>query len=95
MEREDGIEWDNEKAELNHQKHGVHFSEAVPVLDDDYAITETDHESDPAEQRFVTLGMGLLGNVLVIAYTYRGTNIRLISARVAEPRERKLYEEQL
>ena len=96
METEDGIEWDEEsKAHLNYQRHQVHFSEAVPVFDDPYAITNNDDESDPGEQRFLTLGIGALGRLLVVAYTYRGTNIRIISARPAEPRERKEYEAQL
>ena len=45
--------------------------EAIPVFDDPYAITITDEESDPREQRFITLGMGAAGRVLVVAYTCR------------------------
>ena len=61
-------------------------------LDDSHAITITDDESDPGEQRFVTLGMGAAGRLLVVVYTYRGENIRIISARPAEPHEREQYE---
>ena len=69
-------------------------TEAQGVFNDDFAITISDDESDPAEQRFVTLGIGAKGKVLVVAYTYRGENIRIISARPAEPHERQQYEEQ-
>ena len=48
-----GIEWDAEKAQANFNKHGVRFAECIPVFEDDYAITITDDESDPSEQRFV------------------------------------------
>lgn len=88
-----GCEWDVRKAEANFKKHGVRFSEALPVFEDDYAITITDDESDPLEQRFVSMGMGVKGRVLVVVYSYRGRNIRIISARVAEAQERNQYEE--
>jgi hypothetical protein len=39
--------------------------ETIPVFDDPYAITITDDESDPDEQRFVTAGMGAMGRLLV------------------------------
>jgi hypothetical protein len=86
-------EWDVRKAEANFKKHGVRFSEALPVFEDDYAITITDNESDPLEQRFVSMGMGVKGRVLVVVYSYRGRNIRIISARPAEAQERSQYEE--
>jgi len=66
--------------------------EAIPVFDDLYAITIVDDESDPGEQRFITLGMGAAGGLLVLAYTWRGENIRIVSARPAETHEREEYE---
>ena len=64
------------------------------VLDDPYAVTITDYESEPVEARWVTLGADAQGRVLVVVYTYRGEDIRLISARPAERHERKEYEAQ-
>jgi hypothetical protein len=66
--------------------------EAIPVFDDPYAITIADEESDPDEQRFITLGMGAAGRLLVVVYTWRGKNIRIISVRPAEAHEREEYE---
>jgi len=88
-----GFEWDEEsKAGINFRKHGVRMPEAIPVFDDPYAITIVDDESDPSEQRLITLGMGAAGRLLVVAYTWRGENIRIISARPAEHHEREEYE---
>ena len=88
-----GFEWDEEcKAGINFRKHGVRMPEAIPVFDDPYAITITDDVSDPGEQRFVTLGMGAAGRLLSVVYLWRGKNIRIISARPAEPQEREEYE---
>jgi uncharacterized DUF497 family protein len=87
------FEWDPGKAESNFTKHGVRFPEAEPVFVDDFAITITDDESDPHEQRFVSIGKGVKGKILVVVYCYRGKNIRIISARLADAPERKQYEE--
>lgn len=87
------FEWDIPKAEANFRKHGVRFSEAVPLFEDDFAITIEDRESDPEEQRFVSIGAGAKNRIIVAVYCYRGENIRIISARLAEPHERNQYEE--
>ncbi|MBS1856236.1 MAG: BrnT family toxin [Acidobacteria bacterium] len=88
-----GFEWDEAgKAGINFRKHGVRMPEAIPVFDDPYAITITDDESDPDERRFVTLGVGAMGRLLVVVYTWRGKNIRIISARPAEAHEFEQYE---
>ncbi len=91
-----GFEWDEEsKAGINFRKHGVRMPEAIPVFDDPYAITIQDDESDPGEQRSITIGMGAAGRLLVVIYTWRGKNIRIISARPAEAHEREGYETEL
>ena len=87
------FEWDEEsKAGANFRKHGVRMPEAIPVFDDPYAITIVDDESDPNEQRFIALGMGAAGRLLVVVYAWRGHNIRIISARPAETHECEQYE---
>jgi hypothetical protein len=82
------------EGKTNVAKHGVRFADAALVLDDPYALTVADNESEPTEPRWVTLGADAQGHVLVVIYTYRGEDIRLISARPAEPRELKEYEAQ-
>ena len=82
-------EWDPKKAASNLRKHGVDFADAAPVLEDESAITIED--DDPNEKRFVSIGMDGLTRILVIVYTWRGENIRIISARNATPGERRIY----
>ena len=84
-------QWDKNKAAANLQKHGIEFADAVSVFSDDLAITIPDNRFD--EDRFVTIGMDAFGRILVVVFTWRGEDIRLISARLAERRERKQYEE--
>lgn len=85
-----GFEWDAEKARANLRKHGVDFADAATVLDDEMAITIRDE--DPDEDRLGTVGADALGRTLVVAYTWRGEQARLISARRATPTERRQYE---
>ena len=86
------VVWDPEKAQSNLKKHGVRFSDAEPVLFDPNALTMEDITAS-GEQRFVTVGADSVGRVLVVVYTYREEDIRLISARPATRKERKNYEE--
>jgi len=85
-------QWDPNKAKSNLKKHSVSFADAVGVFEDENAITiEDEHES---ENRFITIGRDFLRRILVVVYTFRGVIIRIISARKATARERKIYEEQ-
>ena len=86
------IVWDVTKATANIRNHGVELSHAATVLDDPMAVTLEDTRH--GEQRFVTVGSDLLGRILVVVYTYpEEEEIRLISARKATPKERRVYEE--
>lgn len=85
-------EWDPAKAHANFTKHGVGFADAVTVLEDDLALTMRDPFAED-EERWITLGRDALGRILVVVYTWRGENVRLISARPAAARETTQYEE--
>ena len=74
--------WDPEKAQANFRKHGVRFSDAEAVLLDPNAISRDDPRADD-ERRFVSLGLDVVGRVVVVVYTYRKEDVRLISARSA------------
>jgi uncharacterized protein len=87
-----GIVWDPRKAKANLAKHRVRFSDAEAVLFDPNALTVEDFGAR-AEQRFVSVGTDGVGRVLVVVYTYRGDDVRLISARPATRKERTNYEE--
>ena len=84
------VEWNYLKATSNLKKHNVDFADAVTVLDDDLAITMRDESY--GEERFVTLGTDAVGRLLVVVYTWREDCLRIISARMATPRERRRYE---
>jgi len=84
-------QWDPEKADLNRKKHGIDFADAVGVFEDEWALT-IKHEIVKNEQRFASIGIDFLGRIVVVVYTYRGDDFRLISARPATKLERNVYE---
>jgi uncharacterized DUF497 family protein len=86
------FEWDPNKAKSNYKKHGIRFADAVGVFEDENAITVQD-EYD-SEDRYITIGIDFLSRILVVVYTFREVVIRIISARKATARERRMYEEQ-
>lgn len=85
------LEYDPEKAASNLRKHGISFADAEGVLADPLALTIEDIDA-VGERRYVTIGVGSAGEVLVIVYTERNDGYRLISARRATRKERKTYE---
>lgn len=88
------IEFDPDKAAVNPLHHeGVTFEEARAVLLDPYTLTREDRDAT-GEQRFVSLGMGAKGRILITVWTLRGERIRIISAWKANPPQRRQYEQQ-
>ncbi|OHB79198.1 MAG: hypothetical protein A2Z25_18515 [Planctomycetes bacterium RBG_16_55_9] len=87
------FEWDQEKAKANLKKHRVSFDEATTVFLDPFSMTIPDPDHSMEEQRFIDIGSSDKGRVLVVIYTERGSNIRMISCRKATPSERTPYEE--
>jgi hypothetical protein len=84
-------QWNKDKATANLRKHDIDFADAVSVFSDDLAITIPDERFD--EERFVTIGVDAFGRILVVIYTMREDEIRVISARKATRQERQQYEE--
>ena len=87
------FEWDKKKARSNAKKHGVTFDEASTVFGDGFSLTIRDPVHSEVEERFVTIGSSHRGKLVVVVHTERGDNIRIISARPANRREPKAYEE--
>ena len=84
--------FDPKKNAANIKKHGVPLSEADGVLNNPLALTVEDQAAE-GEQRFVTIGMNLFGNLMVVVHTPRPDGSRIISVRKPDPRERRNYEE--
>jgi hypothetical protein len=86
--------WDPRKAEANHRKHGVTFEEAATAFADPDSITVPDPDHSVGEDRFILIGRSSKPRLVVVVHVELAQDsIRLISARPATRRERRIYEE--
>jgi uncharacterized protein len=88
-----GFDWDNQKAQLNWRKHRISFEEASTVFSDPLAISFPDPDHSEKEERWVIIGKSMFGRTLMVIHLKRAAVIRIISARRADRRERRDYEE--
>ena len=86
------MQWDESKSLINERKHGIQFIDVEPVFFDPAAVTIEDRTAH-GEQRFITMGRDGYDRILVVIYTLRSNDVRLISARKASRNEVKFYEE--
>ena len=84
--------FDPKKDAANFKKHGVSLAEGDGVLSDPLAVTIED-DSAEGEQRFVTMGANTFGYLMVVVWTPRDDNVRIISVRKPTRKERRTYEE--
>jgi uncharacterized DUF497 family protein len=75
------------------EERRVSFDEGATVFSDPFSITIADPDHSTDEERYIDIGVSDKGRVLIVSYTERGTNIRIISCRKATPTERRRYEE--
>jgi uncharacterized protein len=84
--KDEGYEWDDDKAKHNLAWHGLSFSEARKVIEDPNSIDDIDDRFHYDEERSNRIGMAD-GRVLTVAYTMRDDRFRIISVRRATKRE--------
>jgi uncharacterized DUF497 family protein len=97
------FEWDVAKNAANKRKHGVDFETALRVFADPFALSEQDRIEE-GEPRWRTMGLVEGHLLLLVAHTVREEGddetseeveiIRIISARKADRKERRRYEDE-
>lgn len=85
------LEWDAEKSKRCEQRRGFNFEYAAKVLWDPKRLTHEDKRFDYGEQRYQSIGK-IEERIFVLIYCLRGETTRIISARKANKREVKRYE---
>jgi uncharacterized DUF497 family protein len=85
--------WDPAKNEVNINKHGIAFEEAISVFYDDNGLLMPDPDHSQDEDRFVLLGFSRKRGLLVVCHCYRedDTLVRIYSARKADHGEEIQY----
>ncbi|MDJ0902585.1 MAG: BrnT family toxin [Xenococcus sp. MO_188.B8] len=87
-------EWDDDKNRKNVEKHGIDFETAKRIFDSPI-VSRRDERKDYNEIRYVSIGIIDQVAMIVVIHTNRQDRIRLISARPASRRERRIYYEQI
>ena len=88
------FEWSESKDRDNRHKHGVAFEDAKAAFSDDFGRLIPDPDHSVREERFILLGMAPPWGLLVVCHSEpEPDRIRIISARRADPHERRQYEE--
>ena len=89
------FDWDERKNKSNRIKHGVWFEEAQSVFNDPHGRLFYDPEHSDGEDRFILLGVSSAARTLIVVHCYRESDavIRIISARKANRKEARFYEE--
>ncbi|MCR4792079.1 MAG: BrnT family toxin [Lachnospiraceae bacterium] len=91
------FEWDEQKNKKNIAKHGISFEEASTVFCDDDALVFDDPDHSAYEERFLVIGLSFNERLCIVSHCYRDDDnvIRLISARLATKKEKKVYNDNL
>lgn len=89
-----GFDWDDDKAAANLAKHLVSFEEAMSVFDDPLARIHDDPDHSVDETREIITGYSRSGRLLLVSFTGRGDEIRIINARKPDKDERRHHEEE-
>ena len=87
------FEWDEQKAKTNQIKHGISFDEAITIFDDPLSLNFNDPDHSRGEDRYIIIDLSNQGRLLFVSHTDRNNRIRLISARLLTPKEKRYYEQ--
>lgn len=87
------FDWDRGNDTKNYTKHGISCPEAESLFQDPKRLDFDDPFHARSEKRYITIGQSTRPRILLAAWTQRGSRVRIISARPASRKERKLYEE--
>jgi uncharacterized DUF497 family protein len=87
------FDWDQWNAQKNEEKHGVSRLEAESAFYDPHVrLFEDRRHSSRRETRYILYGRSLEARVLMVGFTHRGGRVRVIAARPASRKERRVYE---
>ena len=85
------FQWDSYKAKLNIQRHKVTFTEATEAFFDPNAVDDFDPDHSDEEARYNLIGLSSR-RLLFVVYAEKDNAVRIISARKAEKKHRRVYE---
>jgi len=93
LDRAGGFDWDQGNTDKSYQKHGISVKESEELFLDENILFIDDIKHSQKERRFIAIGKTLEDKILFTVFNFRKDKIRIISARPANKKEKKQYEE--
>lgn len=87
-----GFEWDNWNLDKSYKKHGITPNETEEVFLDEDVKIEKDVKHQQQEKRFIAIGKTTESKLLFVVFTVRVDKIRIISGRMANKKEKEVYQ---
>lgn len=88
------FEWDKGNVDKSLKKHGVTANESEEVFLDEKVLLVEDIKHSQKEERSIAIGKTFKGKLLFVVFTLRERKIRIVSARAANIKERRRYEDE-
>lgn len=88
-----GFQWDKGNITKNPTKHQIKNSQSEEIFLDENLLTIEDIKHSQKENRQIAIGKTFDKTLLFIVFTIRNKKVRIISARKANPKEKKAYEQ--
>lgn len=86
-----GFQWDANKNDLNLAKHGIDFDEAIEIFYSPHLLLRSKHRD---EERWIAVGESE-GRTIAVVFTWRDSDVRIISARRARKDEKRAYRQKI
>lgn len=86
------FEWDKGNIDKSFKKHKISPNESEEIFLDENLLIQEDLKHSQHEQRFIGIGKTVSKRLLLSVFTVRSYKIRIISVRIADHKERRLYE---
>lgn len=87
-----GFEWDKWNVDKSYKKYGITPNETEEVFLDEKVTIKKDFEHQEQEERFIAIGKTTENKILFVVFTMRKDKIRIISGRVANKKEKEVYQ---
>lgn len=89
------FDWDLGNIKKSELKHGILVAESESIFNDNNKLVFDDIKHSISEKRYICIGKSNENRVLFCYFTIRGIKMRIIGIRIANRKEKALYEKGL
>lgn len=90
-----GFEWDKWNIDKSYKKHDITPNETEEVFLDENVKIQKDLKHQEQEERYIAIGKTIENKILFVVFTIRKDKIRVISGRLANKKEKEVYQKSI